>query len=480
MKLQLPSELVRRSLDAHSAMGLVIGALMYFICLTGTIVVAMQTFERWEQPAVPEFREVTVDAVEAAVAGFLDRVEKPTGSLWVVFPTADMPRMHVADEEQEWFTDAHGNLDAEPVHGWTHMLAELHVKLHLPGSIGLILVSAAGAILVALIISGILAHPRLFKDAFIMRWGGSRRLEQADLHNRLSVWALPFHLMIAITGAFFGLVGILVFSASSSLFEGDEHALFDTIFGADPVLDAQIQQPDMRRALENFRLEVPEAKVQYLVTHNLGERSQFMEIAATLPGRLAWSEIYRFDSAGNALGSQELTTGPAGRQVLYSIYRIHFGWFGGSLVRITWMLLGLAMTVIAASGINIWLARRAREDALARWWSAAVWGSPLALTLSALAAITTAISPLGVFLVSLGACWLWSHRQSDFRYCDLTLRRANGAALIALALVHSLVYMSSVPQWWWFNALLAIVGLGLLTLARPQPSFSGLAQGTES
>jgi hypothetical protein len=34
-----------------------------------------------------------------------------------------------------------------------------------------------------------MAHPRIFKDAFRLRIGGSVRLEQADLHNRLSVWA---------------------------------------------------------------------------------------------------------------------------------------------------------------------------------------------------------------------------------------------------------------------------------------------------
>ena len=52
MKRTLPPELVRRSLDAHSAIGLVVGAVMYLICLTGTLAVLMESFERWEQPHI--------------------------------------------------------------------------------------------------------------------------------------------------------------------------------------------------------------------------------------------------------------------------------------------------------------------------------------------------------------------------------------------------------------------------------------------
>ena len=44
-------------------------------------------------------------------------------------------------------------------------------------------------------------HPRVLRDAFHLRLGGSRRLQEADLHNRLGIWALPFHFTLALTGA---------------------------------------------------------------------------------------------------------------------------------------------------------------------------------------------------------------------------------------------------------------------------------------
>lgn len=52
-------------------------------------------------------------------------------------------------------------------------------------------------------------------------------------------------------------------------------------------------------------------------------------IAAMLPGRLVYSEIYRFTLDGEYINHQALSDGPAGRQLAYSVYRLHFGQFGG-------------------------------------------------------------------------------------------------------------------------------------------------------
>ena len=75
---------------------------------------------------------------------------------------------------------------------------------------GGILVGLIGVALLSSLISGILAHPRIFRDAFHLRLGGSKRLQEADFHNRLGVWALPFHIIISLTGAFLGLTTIIV------------------------------------------------------------------------------------------------------------------------------------------------------------------------------------------------------------------------------------------------------------------------------
>ena len=231
-------DVVKRNLSAHSVIGLVVGALMYLICLTGTIAVLAFEFERWEQPEVAEFRHYDDALLQRALASFLQRADEVADTVFIVLPSAEVPRMHVADEDHEWYLEPDGSLGPAVHPPWTEMLRDLHISLHLPTSVGIIVVSALGVMLLALTISGLLAHPRIFKDAFRLRTGGSKRLEAADLHNRLSVWGLPFHLMIALTGALFGLLGPLALVAATAYYGGDEEALVADVYGADLVINA--------------------------------------------------------------------------------------------------------------------------------------------------------------------------------------------------------------------------------------------------
>lgn len=477
MKLTLPPELVRRSLDAHSAIGLIVGAIMYLICLTGMLTVLMESFERWEQPHISEFQDAQPAAVANAVANYREQMSEAPGHLWVVLPIPTLPRMHVADGEHEWWTDSNGNFEEPPAAHWTAMLSALHIHLHLPQNIGLIIVSAAGAMLIALIVSGVFAHPRMFKDAFKFRRGGAKRLEQADLHNRLSVWGLPFHLMIAVTGAFYGLVGMLVMTAATLFYDGDNEALFAEIYGEDPVLEAPVIAADSANAFAQMNDIAPGATPLYLVIHDMDTPGQFMEIAASLPGRLAYSEIYRFDATGNYLGTQELTSGPPGRQFLYSLYRIHFGWFGGHLTRITWVILGLALTIVSATGVNIWLSRRGRKNWINDAWSGFVWGSPLALAGSALAALTLGTAPLAAFLVLLVAALAYSLWRRTPLLASAHLQLLCAILLIALATWHSLALTHTHidPVSHWINGALMATGLLLLLLGRKNRGHHSLA-----
>ncbi len=432
--------LVKQSLSAHSVIGLTVGALMYLICLTGTLAVFMKTFERWEQPEVAEFLHYDAVTVKTAWQAFIENAEEPPHSLYAILPTDDMPRMQVSGDGKSWYLQADGSIGDQPRHEWSEMLEELHINLHLPTTIGLVIVSACGAMLLALIVSGIFSHPRIFKDAFKLRLGGNRHLEQADIHNRLSVWGLPFHIMIALTGAFFGLVGPLVFVAATVFYDGDRGALFDDVYGGDPVVDAPLQNLNVQGAFDSLAEVAPEASAFYIVAQNFGQRDQFMEIAATLPGRLSYSEMYRFAADGSYLGNQGLTNGDAARQWVYSVYRIHFGWFGGQWVKVVYLLLGFAMTVISVSGINIWLARRGTKDWINDSWCGLVWGVPLSLSVSAFSSVILNVVPLPILLITLLCSQMYCLFAKDEKQAAIFLKKTTAFSLCILSLAYVIVY----------------------------------------
>jgi uncharacterized iron-regulated membrane protein len=442
-------------------MGVMVGALMYLVCLSGTLAVLYPEFERWEQPDVTETEEFDPQAVERAYHALAASGEPVTHHMYIGLPGEEMPRATIASEDNGWFVNPDGNLGPEIDHGWTDMLLYLHLYLHLPQTFGMIVVSALGALLCGLIVSGFMAHPRLFKDAFLLRTGGSRHLEQADIHNRLGVWGAPFHLMIGITGAYFGLAALVAFVLASAYFDGDTEAVFAAAFGDEPELQQPAQPVAIARAVESMERIAPDARPFFVTVEEADvPEKQFMIVSARHTGRLIWAEQYRFDGAGNYLDKVGYSDGEAGKQAIFSVYRIHFGHFGGLGVKVLYLVLGLALTVVSVTGINVWLARRRGRDRWNDLWSGFVWGAPPALGFAAIAEVLLEIPSTGLFWAGLVAAMAWAVRVRDEVASKHRLQAVTAAVLAVLVLGYGLRFRADA-----FTALPVAINAGILLTA---------------
>ncbi|MBO1254409.1 PepSY domain-containing protein [Alteromonas sp. 5E99-2] len=375
--------LTRRALKAHSWMGLFISAFMYIICLSGTIAVFHNEFERWEQPQIQESHEIDTVAAERALSTFIQQYQEETEHFHLVFPTSGIPRLVVENDHIAHFVNADGSLGEIERSHWTKMLVDMHLYLHLPNSIGVFIVSAFGGLLCAIILSGFLSHPRIIKDAFRLRRGGTGLQENIDMHNRLSVWASPFHLMIGVTGAYFGLASLLIIILSQAFYGGNNQAVVDEVFAPEPKLEQPLQTPNITKALQYVLDNDPDSDVLFLTVHEPNTPTQFIEIYVQKPQRLIYSENYRFKANGEFLEVGNYEHGPMGTQIVFSFYRLHFGDFYGLPSKVLYFILGLMLTVVSATGINIWLNKRKTKDIVNYTWPAIVWGTPVALVMSA-------------------------------------------------------------------------------------------------
>ena len=107
--------------------------------------------------------------------------------------------------------------------------------------------------------------------------------------------------------------------------------------------------------------------------HEVNTPEQFIEIYARVPGKMIYSENYRFDSAGNYLGTAGYADGHWGKQVVYAMYRLHFGDFAGIPSKLLYFVLGIMLTVLCISGMEIWLAKKANPPLATRLWHCVVW-----------------------------------------------------------------------------------------------------------
>jgi len=424
---------VKSSLKSHSYIALWFSALLYLICISGSIVVFFEEFERLEQPHINEYSHFPAENIQPAMDEYIQRIGKIPAATYIVLPTEGFPRTHITDGIDEWYLNQDGSFSAAVTTPWTGMLKELHTNLHLPHIIGMTLVGFFGIVLFSLIISGVVAHPKIFKDLFFLRRNRSARLKQTDWHNRLSVWGLPFHLMIAITGAFIGLSSVLLSITALGFFNNDTQAVLDAIYGDEPAVVGTGNKINYPEAFHQLELQAPDAKAIYLVVHNMGTEKQLLEIAAILPERLIYSEIYRFNEDGEFLDKQGMSDGPIGRQASYSTYRLHFGHFDSFWLKPVYFIMGLMLSLMAVYGMNIWFARRSHRSWINNAWQGWVWGIPIALILSAIASLLS-LNTFVIFYLSFISLLIINIRYGE-RFNSLkAMRYLLATLLIALVI----------------------------------------------
>src|SRR5690606_28373163 len=167
---------------------------------------------------------------------------------------------------------------------------------------------------------------------------------------------------------------LLTLALVANVRDKDAMALVESVFGEEPALQQETQYASVASALQQLPELAPEGIPLYMTMHGAGTPGQFMEFSALHPGRLIYAENYQFDTQGNYLGKAGFSDGETGKQVIYSVYRLHFGHFGGLPIKLLYGVLGLALSVVSATGINIWLERRTRSAWIKLEWQGYVLG----------------------------------------------------------------------------------------------------------
>ncbi|MDM7957460.1 PepSY domain-containing protein [Blastomonas sp.] len=436
---------VAKALEAHSLIAVIFGGLIYILAVTGTLSVFNHEFQRWERPDAPEMTSIAPEAAERAALAVFRSEAKPTTHLYINFPQDDLPRTVITTDTQAFFANSDGSIASRETFPWTQFLLDLHYYLHMPQILGLTVVGALGAMLIALSFSGLLAHPRIFRDAFTFRRKAGR-LTTVDLHNRLGVWTLPFHFSNALTGSILGLATVLAFAIAAAGFDNDTEALFAPVFGGEPEMAAGKAEPaDIAGPLAYMAREYPDLNVTYVILHDPGTAGQHINVIAEHPDRLIFGDYYNFTASGEFKGNVGISDGTVGQQVTGAVYNVHFGNWGGLIVKLAYLVFGTALCTIVASGLSIYFAKRETNGRpaprLAAVWTGLVWGTPGMLAVALVAALLgmEGIALVAVFWLGLAALLAGASRLGKARTV-LTGKLMLGLALGCAIAVYLLRY----------------------------------------
>lgn len=459
----IPNTFTRAMLNAHQWLGILFCTLIWLVCVSGTLGVLLDEFAQWEAPAAPRVEQAdgALFARVAAAAFAEAHARGADHDLFVLGPTPELPWMrafafgeHEGTAEPphlEWVADTEGRLLAMPHTPWTSFLRDHHERLHLPSPYGAWAVGIIGTLLLASLSSGLLAHRRIFRDAFRLRQGGSQRVANTDLHNRIGVWALPFHLIVSLTGSLLGLSGLIVMLLALAAYQGDQDKAIAALLGPQPGSDLSAAPlPEIAPMLREIEGRTPGATIMNVIYQHVGTAGQTVSISTAEPRHLARNENWTFDGEGRFLAKAGFTDGSIGMRLYGMIQPLHFGTYGGIALKLVYVALGVGMCIVVATGPAMWLARRRGQGRplprTEKLWAALVWGQPAAYAAAALAAIIAAEAgpalPLAVYwAVTLGSA-LASLLARDERQAGHLLRGIGGILLIALALSHLLGWPS--------------------------------------
>ncbi len=347
--------------SVHAWTGIVTGLALFIVCFTGAVVVFKHELDLWANPSLrvlplPE-TPATLDTVlaelrQAYPEARIDSVSLPRQQMPAFTAFARLPdgeRVKLAAHPETGA--ALGRVDSE----LGQFIRSLHVFL-LFGPRWI--VGFLGVVMLASIVTGVLIHQKILKDLFTQRWQSSLRLMLSDAHKLIGVWALLFHILIAFTGAWLGLVPVVMNAAGyltnapSTPQSASPPPLAMTTAPTSPSLDdlrmqAQSQLPNVNiESVRFLKWDAPEAAVQFFGPAVAGG-GLFGGLTLRAADGL---EVDRRDPAEAGLWAR----------VNGWMEPLHFGDFGGLTLKWLYFILGLSPALLSLTGTWLWIERQQR------------------------------------------------------------------------------------------------------------------------
>ena len=466
---------LRQSMSSlHTWVALLLGWVLYAMFLTGTVSYFREEISQWMRPELAH----QVQAPDLAVAA-----QRVADELKAMVPDSPQWSLLLPDARGNsvyafWRTKSgpdgrfmDGRFDpatGKAINARDTLGGDFFYRFHfqfyyLPIVWGRLLAGLAAMFMLVAIISGIITHKKIFIDFFTFRRGKGQR-SWLDAHNALSVFGLPFHLMITYTGLVTLMALYMPWGQQLAIHTPTEQQQLNTQLSA-------FLQPGkttgQEHALASIEDMVRQAQARWgrdniatVTVTNPNDTASRVSIARGEEGRVSISPQYLlFEGSSGKLLEAHDHVGPAAetRGVLYAL---HLGRFSDTATRWLYFLVSLAGTAMVGTGLVLWTVKRRQKlpDPDRPYFG--LWLVEK-LNVASIAGLSIAM-----------AAYLWGNRLLP---TGLPARESNEIlvffAVWAAAMVHALLRPAKaawVEQLWTATALLALLPvLNALTTSRP-------------
>lgn len=350
--------------DVHSWLGLFLGLVLYVVLFSGSVSLFVDELRPWETGSLSSTERLDASALDAAVAHAGSAIAPGTG-----FSVEPNSRYH------PWITvhsgDGHGPQTASyyhprqgtevsiPQESIALLLERLHTDLLLPSPWGRYLTGLLGVAMLVSLGTGVFMHRKIFREMWRLRLWRSTRLKWADLHKAVAVWGLPFHLMIAFTGTYLGLVGFTLLLNAFVAFGGDVESATTALGGIslEASGEAALMLPTST-LVQSVQTALPGFTPEYLAYNHYGDRNATILVLGALPETLIYRPGALVSAASGKLIEVINWRSDHWARALYgAMTPLHYASYGGLLLKVLYAVLGLGASFLVVSGLRIWQLR---------------------------------------------------------------------------------------------------------------------------
>lgn len=218
------------------------------------------------------------------------------------------------------------------------------------------------------IVNGVLIHWRnLFTKFFAFFTEGKWRNIWTNAHTVLGVMGLPFQVMYAITGAFFGLLTLILIPSVFLLYNGEVDKVYNKVSPEDTIVVDENAEAYRHLSISELSRQVkvayPNHQIRYADMRNYGREDALITFKIDdFGGLLSSGNLTMYMRDGKLLADYSVL--PNSKSYSESIIpvmgKLHFADFGGMTMKAIYFVLSLITCFMIISGVLIW--RTARDN----------------------------------------------------------------------------------------------------------------------
>ncbi|MEM1229474.1 MAG: PepSY-associated TM helix domain-containing protein [Pseudomonadota bacterium] len=359
----------------HTWSGIVVCWLLYFMFVTGTIGYFDDELDLWMTPEQPASQPLALsDAVPVAQQHLASAA--PGADRWFLYPTIKRTNPQLSTfydvPESEGTPAIRQSDDLDPRTGAVmvpprdtgggQLLYRMHYLLHyLPGRLGYYIMAVATMFMFVGLMTGVVAHKKIFKDFFTFRWARGRR-SWLDLHNLASVATLPFQFMITYSGLIFtlGLFWMPFIALGGYGFDTQKLAQVPAAFAgveAPTRAGTSAELADLLPMAEAAQAQWGPNQIAFIRVDYPGDANAQVTLQRESTDRLGGS-AWVFDGvSGERLHTSEGIDNAA-IAVAGTFLALHEGLFADTVLRWIYFLSGVLGTIMIGTGAVYWVEKR--------------------------------------------------------------------------------------------------------------------------